>query len=154
MRAKLATVTPLDTRRPPPPPDLTDEQSEEWRAVVSVMPVDWFGRETYPLLTAYCRHVCRARWLAAKIDSGGDKLIRADGGVQLLDKLLSAAERESRAMLALARSMRITHQAKYDSRVAARAASSPAASASFYDVMPDSWGTEDDDTRRWIGDYT
>jgi len=35
---------------------LTDEQAEEWRAVVSRMAADWFPRETHGMLLAYCRH--------------------------------------------------------------------------------------------------
>ncbi len=43
--------------RPDAPDELTPEQAEEWRAVVDRMPVDWFRREIWPLLCAYCRHV-------------------------------------------------------------------------------------------------
>ena len=32
--------------------ELTAEQAEEWRAVVSTMPVGWFGRESYLLLAS------------------------------------------------------------------------------------------------------
>jgi hypothetical protein len=37
-------------RRPEPPAELTDEQAEEWRAIVGVMPADHFMRGNYPLL--------------------------------------------------------------------------------------------------------
>ena len=104
-----------------------------WRMTVAAMPADWFGRESHPMLVAYCQHVCRSRWLAAKLDAAAEKLLKADGGVPLLDKLLAAAERESRAVMALARSMRLTLQAKYDARAAGRAANGPP--GSYYDTM-------------------
>ena len=72
--ARTASIIPLDTRRPPPPEDFTAEQAEIWRATVATMPVGWFGRETYQILASYCRHVCRGRWLADKINTGQDKL--------------------------------------------------------------------------------
>jgi hypothetical protein len=50
--------------RPEPPSDLTDDQAAEWRAVVERMPADWFPRETYGLLSQYCRHVVTARRIA------------------------------------------------------------------------------------------
>jgi hypothetical protein len=67
--AELSVVTPLKTRRPPPPEDLTEEQASEWRAVVSRMPPDWFTREHFALLADYCRHVCRARMSRSKSTS-------------------------------------------------------------------------------------
>ena len=60
--------------------------------------------------------------------AAAEQLLKADGGVPVLDKLLAAAERESRAVMALARSMRLTLQAKYDARAAGRAANGPPAS--------------------------
>ena len=93
------------------------------------MPADWFGRESFPVLASYCRHVCRARWLAAQIDAYADKLVRKDGGVQTLDKLFGMAERESRAVLTHARSLRLTQQSRYDARAAG------ATPASYYETM-------------------
>jgi hypothetical protein len=132
--ASLSIVTQLETRRPPPPDDLTAEQAEEWRATVSTMPVGWFGRETYPLLASYCRHVCRSRWLAKQLDDHADRIIKLEGGVVLLDKMFGMAEREGRAVLAHARSLRLTQQARYDARAAGRQAMN-APGGSYYDTM-------------------
>ena len=54
--------------RPEPPDELTPAQAEEWRAVVTRMPVHWFPREIWPLLSAYCRHVTNARHIAGMIE--------------------------------------------------------------------------------------
>ena len=103
--------------KPPPPADLTDDQTLTWRVVVDSMPADWFGRESLPILSAYCRHAARARFLALRLDSMS--LADADE-VPLWDKLAAAAERETRALLACARALRLTNQAKYDAGKASR----------------------------------
>lgn len=117
------SVAPIGDRicRPAPPDDLTADQKAEWRAVVDAMPPDWFGRESHSLLTAYCRHVTRARMFSGKIDSiEPDEIGKITGmSVESFDRLARAAERETRAMLAIARSLRITHQAQADPKTAA-----------------------------------
>jgi hypothetical protein len=55
--ASLAVVNVLGNERPAPPDDLTEEEAEEWRAIVSRMPHDWFTRENRPLLAEHCRHI-------------------------------------------------------------------------------------------------
>jgi hypothetical protein len=118
--AELAVVvTPLQAMRPPPPAELTEEQAEEWRSIVSRMPADWFCREHYAMLCTYCRDVVRERMLSHQIDAFKPEWVRASGGAEKLDKLLAMAERETRAVLALARSMRLTHQSKYKSKIEA-----------------------------------
>lgn len=98
-------------RRPDPPDELTDEQAEEWHAVVNRLPADWFPRETLPLLSQYCRHVVSSRRVAQLIE-------RAEAAdefdVDTYDKLLKMQEREGRAMSSLATRMRITQQTTYD----------------------------------------
>jgi hypothetical protein len=97
-------------RRPEPPSDLTSEQSEEWVAVVNRLPADWFPRETHPVLVSYVRHIVAGRHIAqliAKLEKG--KTVDIDE----YDKLLKLQERETRAVTACARSMRLTQQTSY-----------------------------------------
>jgi hypothetical protein len=61
-------------------------------------------------------------------------LLKLEGGVALLDKLFAMAERESHAVLAHARSLRLTEQARYDARTAGRQAMN-ARPASYYETM-------------------
>lgn len=110
--AALAVVSPIETvPRPDAPYDLTDDQAEEWRAVVDRMPADWFPRETWPLLSQYCRHIVNARRVAQLIEqaAGRKKL-----NIGEYEALLKVQERESRAISALARAMRLTQQTTYD----------------------------------------
>lgn len=95
-------------RRPDPPDELTDEQADEWRAVVNRLPADWFPRETHGMLVDYCRHVVMARRIAQLVEraEGADVLDVAE-----YDRLAKMAERESRVIASLATKMRITQQA-------------------------------------------
>jgi hypothetical protein len=108
--AALAVQTPEQVekvQRPDAPYDLTDEQAEEWWAVVNRLPADWFPRETHAILSQYCRHVVAARRLA--------QLVAAEEAGELdlnrYDQLLRMQEREGRALSSLATRLRITQQA-------------------------------------------
>jgi len=97
-------------QRPEAPSDLTNEQAEEWAAVVNRLPADWFPRETHPVLVSYVRHIVAARHVAqliAKVENAET----VDIGEY--DQLLRIQERETRAITACARSMRLTQQTTY-----------------------------------------
>jgi len=96
--------------RAKPPSDLTDEQADEWNAVVARMPADWFGRETHGLLTQYCRHVVASRRVADLI-AAVEKEKELD--LDQYDKLLKMQEREGRAMSSLATRMRLSQQTQW-----------------------------------------
>jgi hypothetical protein len=108
--ASLEVAKPTTERvaRPEAPYDLTDEQTEEWWAVVNRLPADWFPRETHAVLSQYCRHVVSARRVAQLIQSE-----ETGEGFDLdqYDKLLKMQEREGRALSSLATRLRITQQA-------------------------------------------
>ena len=121
--AELSTVVIDAGRRMPssPPPELTDAQATVWRDVVGSLPDDWFTRAAHPILIAFCRHVCRARLLEMQIAQFEPEWTRVDGGLERLDRLLAVAERETRAMTACARALRLTPQAQMHPRTAGRA---------------------------------
>ena len=101
-------------QRPDAPYDLTDEQAEEWWAIVNRLPADWFARETHPLLAQYCRHIVQARKIAKLIE---DMLSDPEGfNVKDYDRLLKMQEREGRAITSLATKMRISQQATLTKR--------------------------------------
>lgn len=122
--ASLAVVTPIPGQRHAPPDELTDEQADIWRAVVATKPATWFTEDTHPLLMGYCRHVVAGRSLARMIDAFDMALAETEDGLKRYEKLLQMRERESRAMTALARSMRLTQQAQLKAETAATRAAS------------------------------
>lgn len=108
----VATVGKIETvQRPDAPYDLTDEQSDEWWAIVNRMPADWFPRETHGMLSQYCRHVVSARRVAQLIEQamGADAF-----DVEAYNQLLIMQEREGRALSSLATRMRLSQQTTYD----------------------------------------
>jgi chaperone required for assembly of F1-ATPase len=94
-------------QRPDAPYDLTDEQAEEWRAVVNTMPADHFMRGNYALLSQYCRHTITARRVSQLIDQvlGLKEFDRKEFGA-----LLQLQATESAAITRLLRSMRLSQQ--------------------------------------------
>lgn len=106
---EVAKVGKVETiQRPDAPYDLTDEQSEEWWAVVNRLPADWFPRETHGVLAQYCRHVVTARKVAQLITACESE---PDLDLGQYDQLLKMQEREGRALSSLATRLRITQQA-------------------------------------------
>ena len=119
----LATVV-IDASRttpPSPPSELTDAQAGVWRDVVGSLPGNWLTRAAHPILIAYCRHVCRARLIEMRIAKFEVEWTKHPGGLERLDKLLAMAERETRAIAACARALRLTPQAQMHPRTAGRA---------------------------------
>jgi hypothetical protein len=102
-------------RRPDPPTELTNEQADEWRAVVNRLPADWFPRETHQLLAQYCRHTICARRIAQLIEhaESGNEL-----DIETYEKLLRMQDREGRAMSSLATRMRFTQLSTIDHKQA------------------------------------
>jgi hypothetical protein len=115
-------LTVLAERRPSPPADLTEAEALIWTDTIGTMPASWLSRAQVPLLSAYCRHVARASFLSEQANKFDAEWLKIDGGVQRLDKLLGMAERETRALTACARALRLTPQSQYSHRTAARMA--------------------------------
>jgi chaperone required for assembly of F1-ATPase len=94
-------------RRPEAPYDLTDEQSEEWHAIVNTMPADHFMRGNYPLLAQLCRHIISARRVAQLVDQTAK---RTDLDCKEFGALLQLQATESTMITRLLRAMRLTQQ--------------------------------------------
>ncbi len=109
-------------QRPDPPRELTPEQAEEWRGIVAALPVDWFSRAIWPLLCAYCRHVCNARQIAALIEAAHNGDLTDRKALMRFNRLLAMQERQSAALASLATRMRLTNQSRYTAGKAATAA--------------------------------
>src|SRR5262245_5793729 len=94
----------------PAPTELTDAQATVWRDAVASMPSRWLQRGAHPILVAYCRHTCRARWLDQQVQRFRTEWLKVEGGLERLDRLLRMAERETKAAIACARALRLTPQ--------------------------------------------
>jgi len=90
-----------------------------WHSVTGCYPADHFRADTQPLLEMYCRHVDTAQVLNTLIDGMKPEWLKSDEGLARYKTLLDMREKETRAVTALARSMRLTQQAQYSTRKAA-----------------------------------
>ncbi len=97
-------------QRPDAPYNLTDEESDEWRAIVNSMPAEHFARIHYPMLTQLCRHKVQSDRVAQLIESIC-KQKKLD--TEAYKNLCSMQAVESSAIIRLCRSMRLTHQSLY-----------------------------------------
>lgn len=118
--AALAITGPLVERRLELPEHLTPDQEAVARAAIDALPARFFSQEQSELLAAYARHVVTARMPSAEIDRWRLQWLNEEGGLERLDRLLKMREREARAVLATARSLRITNQARTRAETAAR----------------------------------
>jgi hypothetical protein len=120
-RAELAMTGQLlvdvSRRMPPrPPAELSAGQAQIWIDATSSMRGDWLSRGMHPLLIEYCRRVCRSRVIEQEIAN------TAAHDLDRLDKLFAMAERETKAVLALARALRLTPQSHQHPKTAGRMA--------------------------------
>jgi hypothetical protein len=118
--AALSTVVIDAGRQMPalPPAELTDAKAVVWRDVIGSLPGGWLTQAAHPILVAFCRHVCRARMLERQIARLEPEWTSLDSGLERLDRLLAVAERETRAITACARALRLTPQAQMHPRSA------------------------------------
>jgi hypothetical protein len=123
---ELTAASPVTViRRPDAPLDLTPEEADVWTATVAALPADWFPRETWPLLTQWCRHTVTARRVAQLIDA---EMSRDEIDHAAMGQLLAFQARETAALKAMAAAMRLSQQASYSARGAGGQKSRRAAS--------------------------
>jgi len=103
--------------RPKPPEELTDEQAEEWRAIVNQQPAERFTAETHGMLAAYCRHVVALRRIGQMV-SACESAEEFD--LKEYDRLLKMQERESRCIASLAVRLGFAYSTAYEKRKPAK----------------------------------
>ena len=120
----LTVIPGMPGQRPEPPPALTERQAEIWRGIVATKPPDYFGGDTQPLLVEYCRVVATCEHLSEIIEQQSAGEFSIDRW-RHLQPLHSASARETRLMLTLARSLRLTQQSQMKAEKAGRIAAIP-----------------------------
>ena len=104
---QLATVGVM-AKLPPPPSTLTRAEADQWMELVARQGADYFGRETFPLLTQLCRHIVAAEHIAALVqaaESDPETTMRA------YSLLLTMQQRETKWITVLSDKMRLSHVA-------------------------------------------
>lgn len=116
--AKMAVVSQITDYRPAPPDVLNDAESQRWREIVNTKPTDWWDAGSIPLLTEYCR-------LKSSIDLLNEQLARAEKQMAETGEMppgykdtTGILDKKQGRMTQLAMKMRMTQQARYESRTA------------------------------------
>ena len=109
----------LEIPRLPPPAELSEFEAHCWTSVVNTKPADWFRADTLPILLSYCKHISCAYTLDKEIAEFDPAWLRDDDGLLRYKRLTDMRDRESRALTALARSMRLTQQSQIHHNTAA-----------------------------------
>lgn len=110
--ASLAIVTP-ELGRPKPPAELTAAEAALWDAVVSTKAAEWFTRDTFPLLIAYCRAKVGADIVAGQIEKFQPEWLDTEDGLKRYDLLLRMQDRQGKLLATLATKMRLAQQSRY-----------------------------------------
>jgi hypothetical protein len=118
------------------PHGLSEDEVDLFLAIVGKLPASFFGVQDSEQLAAYCRHCIAAKTLSRTISAFNPQWMTKPGGAERLDLLLRMRERESRAALAHARSLRLTRSAQMRPETAGRRAIE-GRGASFYETMDD-----------------
>ena len=129
--ASLSVVPPVAARkatRLPAPADLNDRQRELWLATTAPLPADYFSRDQASLLRAYVTHADLAETLTRTLSTL--EPTSADWA-----RVSAAQVSQSKSMLAFARALRLTSQA----RVAPDAAGRRVARESDRPAGPKPW---------------
>ncbi len=137
-------ISALEVKRPKPPEELSDDEKTTWKAVTKTKPPDWWRPDTYPLLISYAKHVQNAKHVDHLIETFNFDGIKNDFDLwPCLDKLLRARDRESRALVNLARAMRLSQQAMILPRGAGRQMANTANVRLPHEMRPP-WETSDE----------
>jgi hypothetical protein len=107
-------------KAPPPPRDLSPEERTIWREVIADKPAAWLTADAVELMRLYVKHAARGRQIdvAMREHLTGEHL-HCEEGQKLWAGMARERERETRALLACARALRLTPQARMDPKVAA-----------------------------------
>jgi hypothetical protein len=112
MEALLVPENPTQVAQYPDSPyDLTDEESEEWRAIVRSKVPGHFSRDNFPMLSQLCRHIVNARRIAQLVQ---DCVTAEHFNREKYCNLLRTQNAETMAIMRLSRSMRLTQQSRID----------------------------------------
>ena len=112
----------IQSKRAPPPTDLTPTQRKIWRELVADLDRDWFS-DTAHMLKELCAHIDYARMLAAGIEQVRTRLAAVEVGSKEertlsreLSSLLRSHGKQSASIASLSTKLRLTPQARQSAR--------------------------------------
>ncbi|WP_157971188.1 hypothetical protein [Pseudogemmobacter bohemicus] len=111
LEKQITTVSFNAGEKPAAPNTLTSEEAMVWDSVFLCVRSDFIPAEGYPILILYSRHLAKEKLYAKKLAELEERLDFANPeNLKMIDRLSGLVEREGRAALACARSLRLTSQ--------------------------------------------
>ena len=110
---------------PEPPEQLTAEQGEVWRRITATKPHDWFQPDTYDLLAQLCAHVVSFRKYTEAVENAELPDPSDYDAMRGYEKMVKLRDLESKRVESLMRSMRLTHQSRWQPKTAAGKSDKP-----------------------------
>ena len=115
----MSVVAPLTLQRPTAPDDLMPHERELWDKITATKTAEWFDAGIIPLLSEYCRLKTSIDLMAEQIEDFDPKWFGDDAGVKRYKQLTDIRDKAQGRMIALARSMRLTNQSRFQPVTAA-----------------------------------
>lgn len=124
----MMAVMPGD--RPKPPSDLQPDEAAEWVKIVDRLPPDWFSQEIHPVLIQFCRQICTARRVAARLAEVEASFVVDDRGISVRPKgwfdmyreMVRLQNQTAMVVANLSVKLRLAKSSQTDSKVAHTAA--------------------------------
>lgn len=114
------TVVALTGQRLVPTPGLTEEQANEWRAIVDSLPADYFRPGDAPLLAAFVVASVFHRRAAEDLDRRGIALVDDKTGREYVNPSHQMLTSQASAMAQLAGKLRLCPSARMSGKSAGR----------------------------------
>jgi len=121
-------VVPISGQRIAPPDHLTDEQAEEWSAIVDSLPPDYFRPGDVSLLSAYVTASVFYRRASADMEARGMTLTD-DKGREYVNPAHQVLTSQASAMAQMAVKLRLCPSARYSEKAASTKTSRGSTSA-------------------------
>jgi hypothetical protein len=123
--AEVSVVAGTFGKRPDPPAELSDDESEIWRVTVSSEASDFFGTAALKgMLKDYCRHRASADKVSEIINVFQAEWLKNADGAKRYHALLRMRDLETRAAADKATKLRLTNQSRYTPQAASTASRS------------------------------
>jgi hypothetical protein len=111
--AQLTDTARFPVSRIEAPGELTEPLALIWYEIVASQHADFVNSGNAPLLAALCRHVQEERRLGDTIDNFKTECLETEDGLKRYDLLTKNHDRQSKAIISLARQLRLTNQSRY-----------------------------------------
>jgi hypothetical protein len=102
----------IETPKPEPPADLTEEQKGYWRGIIAGAPAGWITEATAPLLMQLVRHLSRASKVEKELQAMQDEDLGISNRRGIYLDFAKLARQESSTIKQLSLTLRLCQQTR------------------------------------------